>query len=92
MKLGKAPATVMHLLGKHKEKSDLPFHIFMDNLFTTVPLLKEMNMNGYLASGTVRVNRLGRSCPLADISDFKRLKRGSMEVCRPLYLPTQKLV
>ena len=50
----------------------------MDNLFTTVPLLKEMDMNGCLASGTVRVNRPGVSCHLADISDFKRSERGSM--------------
>ena len=79
MKLGKAPATVMHVLGKYKEKSDLPYHIFTDSLFTTVPLLKKMDMNGYLASGIVRVNGLGMSCPLADISDFKRSKRGSMQ-------------
>ena len=69
---------MIHLLGKYKEKSDLPYRIFMDNLFTTVSLLKEMDMNGYLASGTVEMKRLGRSCPLADISDFKRSERGSM--------------
>ena len=78
LKLEKAQTLVMHLLGKYKEKSDLPYHNFMDNLFTTVSLLKEIIMNGYLASGTVRVKRLGRSCLLADISDFKRSERGSM--------------
>ena len=50
----------------------------MDKLFTTVPLLKEMDMNRYQALGTVRVNKLNRSCPLADIGDFKRSERGSM--------------
>ena len=51
----------------------------MYNLFTTVSLLKEMVMNGYLASGTVRVKRFGRSCLLANISDFKHSERGSMQ-------------
>ena len=90
LKLGKAPATVMHLLVKHKEKSDLPYHIFMDNLFTTVPLLKEMDMNGYLASGTVRVNMLRRSCSLANINDFKRSERGSMRSVQTTISSLQK--
>ena len=50
----------------------------MDNLFTTVPLLEVLEANGYHGTGTVRVNRLGKSCPLADTADFKRTERESM--------------
>ena len=50
----------------------------MDNLFTTVPLLEVLDANGYHGTGTVRVNRLGKSCPLADTADFKRTEIESM--------------
>ena len=36
--LGKAPATVLHLLSMYGSKKDYPYHIFMDNLFTTASL------------------------------------------------------
>ena len=80
-KPGKALAIVMHLLSKYKNKKDYSyhiFHVFMNNLFTTVPLLEVLDANGYHGTGCVRVNRLGKSCPLADSADFKRTERGSM--------------
>ena len=43
-KLGKVPATVMHLLSKC-ERHDYPFHIYMNNLFTTIPLPQELEQN-----------------------------------------------
>ena len=45
--LGKAPATMMHLLSKYENTMDYPYHVFMDNLFTTVPLLEVLEANGY---------------------------------------------
>ena len=78
-KLGKAPATVMHLLSKYENKKDYPYHVFMDNFFTTVPLLEVLDANGYHGTGTVKVNWLGKSCPLAYTADFKRTERGSMK-------------
>ena len=57
-KLGKAPATVMHLLGKYKNEKDYPHHVFKDNLFTAVPLLEVLDANGYHGTGAARVNRL----------------------------------
>ena len=77
-KLGKASATMMHLLSKYENKKDYPYHVFMDNLFTTVPLLEVLDANGYHGPETVRVNQLGKSCLLADTADFKRTERGSM--------------
>ena len=75
-KLGKVPSTVMHLLSKYNERHDYPFHIYMDNLFTTIPLLQELEQNGYHSTGTVRVNRHGKSCPLADTKSFQQSERG----------------
>ena len=78
-KLGKVPASVMHLLGKYKNKKDYPYHVFIDNLFKTVPLLEVLDANRHHGTETVRVNRLSKSCPLADTADFKHTERGSMK-------------
>ena len=50
----------------------------MDNLFTTIPLLQELEQNGYHGTGNVRVNILGKSCPLAGTKSFKQSERGSI--------------
>ena len=77
-KLGKAPATLMHLFSKYKNKKDCPYYAFMDSIFTTAPLLEVFDVNEYHGTGTVRVNRFGKSCPSADTPDFKRTERGSI--------------
>ena len=85
-KLGKAPATVKHLFGKYGVKHNYPYHVFMDNLSTIVPLLEELEMNGYLGTGAVRVNRLGKSFTLADAATFKHLNRRSMRSVQTILL------
>ena len=77
-KLDEASATVMHLLSKYENKKNYPYHVFMDNLFTTVLLREALDANEYHGTGTVKVNRLGISYPLADTADFKRRERGSV--------------
>ena len=83
-KLGKALATLMHLFSKYKNKKDCPYHVYMDSIFTTAPLLEVFDVNGYHGTGTVRVNRLGKLCPSADTPNFKRTERGSMRSVRTI--------
>ena len=62
---GKCAATILHLLDQYSdEKKDLPYHLFLDNLFTTLPLLAELRKRGYNGTGTIRANRLGKECTL----------------------------
>ena len=81
--LAKAPATVRDLFAKYGVKYNYPYHVFMQNLFTTVPLLEELELNGYHGTETVKVNRLGKSCPLADTGAFKHLDKGSTCMYNP---------
>ena len=76
----------MRLFGKYGVEHHYPYRVFMDNLFTTVPLLKDLKINGYHGRGTVRVNRLGKSCPLADTATFKYLNRNLCAVYKPQLL------
>ena len=78
--LGKCPSTVLHLLSFYsEEKKVLPYHFFFDNLFTTFPLLKELLLNGYDGTGTLRSNRLEKSCPLKSVPCMDKLERGHVD-------------
>ena len=78
--LGKCPSTVLHLLSFYsEEKKVLPYHFFFDNLFTTFPLLKELLLNGYDGTGTLRSNRLEESCPLKSVPCMDKLERGHVD-------------
>ena len=57
-RFGKAPATVLHLLSKYCIKKNYPNHVYVDNLFTTIPLLHELETTAYHGTGKIRVNRL----------------------------------
>lgn len=76
-KFGKCAGTVLHLLSSYSnEKKDLPYHLFFDNLFTTLPLLHELQNRGYDGTGTLRANRLDKSCPLKSQSSIDKSGRG----------------
>jgi len=75
---GKATAPLIHMLDEFpSDFSNLPYHIFLDNLFTSFNLLKHLKDNGYNATGTMRENRIPRSCPLPSNKIMKREKRGT---------------
>ncbi|CAG5056392.1 unnamed protein product [Parnassius apollo] len=54
----------------------LPFHLFFDNYFSSIPLLHEISNRGLRATGTIRENRTTK-CPLESNKDFKNTDRGS---------------
>ncbi|CAG5022627.1 unnamed protein product [Parnassius apollo] len=52
----------------------LPFHLFFDNYFSSIPLLHELSNRGLRATGTIRENRTSK-CPLESNKDFKNTDR-----------------
>ncbi|CAH2101235.1 unnamed protein product [Euphydryas editha] len=56
---GKAAAPLILLLDNlPREKQNYPYHIYMDNLFTILNLLKYLKERGYHGTGTIRENRI----------------------------------
>lgn len=54
------------------------FHLFFDNFFTSLSLIKELTLRKIKATGTVRENRIAK-CPLTDTKTFKKQQRGAFE-------------
>ena len=64
-RFGKCASTVLHLLDQYSnDKKHLPYHIFMDNLFTSIPLLFELMNSNKNGTGTMRDNRIYKKAPL----------------------------
>lgn len=79
-KFGKCSSTVLHLLSTYSvEKTDLPYHFFFDNLFTSMPLLHELRQRGYDGTGTLRGNRLEKLCPVKSPKSFDKDARGAYD-------------
>ena len=79
-KFEKCATTVLHLLDSYSvEKKTLPYHLYFDNLFTTVSLQSKLNSLGYNGTDTMRTNRIDASCPIASVSSFDKKDRGSSE-------------
>ena len=80
-KFGKCSSTVLHLLSSFTDdKKHFPYHIYCDNLFTSVPLLLQLKNFGYEGTGTMRANRLDSSCPITSVKCFEKKPRGSSEI------------
>ena len=54
------------------------YHVFIDNFFCSVRLLKFLGSNNIKASGTLRQNRLSISCSLRSKAILKKEKRGAI--------------
>lgn len=54
------------------------FHIFFDNFFTSLSLMKELTFRKIRATGTIRDNRLPK-CPFIDVKAFKKKSRGDYQ-------------
>ena len=63
-------------------KKHLPYYFYFDNLFTSVNLLTHLKEHGYRGTGTIRENRIDKSCPLSNSKSFKKNPRGTIEFVR----------
>lgn len=62
---GKCSAPLKMMLREMPQnKKKLPYKIYLDNLFTSVYLLKDMRDEGYWCTGTIRENFLPKGIPL----------------------------
>ncbi|XP_068240926.1 piggyBac transposable element-derived protein 3-like [Palaemon carinicauda] len=76
-KFGKAASTVLYRLEDYSEdKKYLAYHFIFDNYFTSVPLLTELSGKGYNGTGTIRSNRLDKSCPVSSVEMINKKERG----------------
>ena len=55
------------------------YHVYMDNFFTSVRLMKFLGQNNIKASGTLRQNRLAKSCQISKKVSLQKCKRGHSE-------------
>ncbi|KAG5881582.1 hypothetical protein JTB14_034802 [Gonioctena quinquepunctata] len=69
--VGKCAAPLILML-KEIPVRNLPYVIYIDNLFTGMNLLAFLRTSGYGAIGTIRENRIGKSCPLTRKQDLKK--------------------
>jgi len=53
------------------EKKNLSYSIYFDNLFTGFNLLVDLRERGYGGTGTIRDNRIPKSCPISKNSMSK---------------------
>lgn len=82
---GKAAAPLVAMLDAlPPEKKDLNYHIYCDNLFTSLPLLSHMKRIGYNMTGTIRENRLPKIPLLTAKQNFFKNERGFYEsvICK----------
>ena len=68
----------MHLENTRIKVIILIIYLWITSLFTTIHLLEKLEISGYYGTGTIRVNGLGKSYPLVDITAFKHSEKGTM--------------
>lgn len=70
---GKAatPLMIIMLDDLPEEKKNLSYSIYFDNLFTGFNLLVDLRERGYGGTGTMRDNRIPKSCPISKNSMSK---------------------
>ncbi len=77
---GKAAAPLLTMLDELTEaKGFRPYKLYFDNLFTGITLLKYLRDQGFQGTGTVRENRIPKSCPLSSKKTMDKKKRGTHE-------------
>ncbi|KAF2896815.1 hypothetical protein ILUMI_09360 [Ignelater luminosus] len=79
---GVGAVVVLEYASKLQEKrTDKKFHLFFENLFTSISLTEKLDEKGYSATGTVRKNRLPGN-NLLDSKALKKEKRGTFDVSK----------
>ncbi|CAG9571431.1 unnamed protein product [Danaus chrysippus] len=75
--LGVGASVVLDLISKLPPGT---YSFYMDNYFTSLPLLDDIKTLGHDATGTVRANRVEKA-PLKEAKDMKKMSRGSFDQC-----------
>lgn len=70
---------VWHFANNMPDLADTKQYIFVDNFFTSLPLLQSLKEKDIGCVGTLRRNRT-QGCPLTEQKTFRAQERGSMEV------------
>ncbi|KAH1006086.1 hypothetical protein HUJ04_006964 [Dendroctonus ponderosae] len=79
-RFGQATAPLLQLVKSYPDNiKSLPFHFYLDNLFTSMNLLYFLRSNGYQGTGTVRENRLPKNCSIQSVKSMKKQNRGTFE-------------
>lgn len=77
---GKAAAPLIQMVDDFSEGVKfLPYHFFFDNLFTGLDLLAFLREKGYGGTGTIRENRIPKTCPIASKNILMKEERGYHE-------------
>ena len=78
---GKGGGTLMILFEKLPGHiKDIPLRFYFDNYFTGLPLVNHLREMNYGATGTIRDNRIPKSCPLKSTNEMKKCQRGALDV------------
>ncbi|XP_068207545.1 piggyBac transposable element-derived protein 3-like [Palaemon carinicauda] len=80
-RFGKGGDTLMILFEKLPSHiKDIPVRFYFDNYFTSLPLVNHLQEINYGATGTIRDNRIPKSCPINSINEMKKVPRGDTDV------------
>ena len=76
-RFSKCASTVLHFLDQYSNyQKHLRYHIFMDNLFTSIPLLFELMKSNKNETGTIRHDRIDKKAPLLSKVSVNKKTRG----------------
>lgn len=59
----------------------LKYRIFFDNLFTSISLLSDLKNRNIEATGTIRANRIDKSCKITPVNEVGKSARGTYDYC-----------
>ncbi|XP_050024907.2 piggyBac transposable element-derived protein 2-like [Dermacentor andersoni] len=74
-KLGLGGSVVTEMVSRLKERLDYCFHVFFDNFFSSLKLVRMLSSMGVKCTGTVRDNRI-ENCPILTQKEMKSKNRG----------------
>lgn len=78
-KYGKGGGTLLNLIECLPDCiKDLPLHFYFDNYFTGLPLITKLTSMNYGGTGTIRDNRVPKSCTIVGTQAMKKSERGAM--------------
>ena len=71
-------AVVAYLLTTLPNVGDSTYHIGMENFFTSPELLQDLSSKKFVATGTVRANRM-ENAPLQELNEMVKQSRGKSD-------------